>query len=85
MLAHINAAPRLDNEVIRYRVHPTLLDGCFQALITTVDENISKRGFVPVSLKELKLYCAFPEKLWCHGRMIAASARQLEFDFEVYT
>jgi acyl transferase domain-containing protein/NAD(P)-dependent dehydrogenase (short-subunit alcohol dehydrogenase family) len=85
VLAHINAAPRVDKEVMIYQVHPTLLDGCFQALIATVDANISKGGFVPVSLKELKLYCAFPEKLWCHGRMIAASARQLEFDFEVYT
>ena len=85
VLAHINAAPRPDKEGIRYQVHPTLLDGCFQALIATVDENISKGGFVPVSLKELMVYGAFPEKLWCHGRMTAASARQLEFDFEVYT
>jgi acyl transferase domain-containing protein/NAD(P)-dependent dehydrogenase (short-subunit alcohol dehydrogenase family)/acyl carrier protein len=83
VLAHIKAAPGMDNETIRYQVHPTLLDGCFQALIATVDE-AGNGGFVPVSLKELKIYGAFPDELWCHGRMIASSVRQLEFDFEVY-
>jgi acyl transferase domain-containing protein len=41
VLAQITLAPRPDKELMRYRAHPTLLDGCFQALIAAVDNSIS--------------------------------------------
>jgi acyl transferase domain-containing protein/NADPH:quinone reductase-like Zn-dependent oxidoreductase len=85
VLAHIVLVPRPTKEFLEYRAHPSLLDGCFQALIAVFDDSINEAGFVPVALRELTLHRAFPERLWCHGRLTAVTVRTIECDFEVYT
>jgi acyl transferase domain-containing protein len=84
VLAHITLVPQPNTELLSYRAHPTLIDGCFQALIAIVDSSISQSAFVPVALRELNVYRSFPERVWCHGRLTAASRRTVECDFQVY-
>lgn len=85
VLAHIDLVSHPTKELLEYRAHPSLLDGCFQALIAVLDDSIHEAGFVPIALRELNLHRAFPEKLWCYGRVTAVTARKVECDFEVYT
>ncbi len=67
-----------------YRIHPTLLDGCFQALIAAIGGGASQPGFVPIGIQELRLNGAFPATVWCHGRVTESSARFVRCDFAVY-
>jgi NADPH:quinone reductase-like Zn-dependent oxidoreductase/NADP-dependent 3-hydroxy acid dehydrogenase YdfG len=85
ILAHIVLVPGPAKELLEYRAHPSLLDGCFQALVAVLDDSINAAGFIPVAVRELTLHCAFPEKLWCHGRLTAVTARTVECDLDVYT
>jgi acyl transferase domain-containing protein/NAD(P)-dependent dehydrogenase (short-subunit alcohol dehydrogenase family) len=83
VLARLRATAPLEAEPVSCRVHPTLLDGCFQAMITAIDPGASAGGFVPVGIRELQLHREFPAEIWCYGRLTAASARFVECDFEV--
>lgn len=84
-LAHIALFSRPAAESLEYRAHPTLLDGCFQALIAVLDNSTHASGFIPVALRKLSLHRPFSDALWCHGRLTATTARTVECDFEVYT
>jgi acyl transferase domain-containing protein len=83
VLARVSATAPLADEPLDYRVHPTLLDGCFQALIASSDTAIASAGFVPVAIRELHLHCSFPATVWCYGRLTSATARNVNCDFEV--
>jgi malonyl CoA-acyl carrier protein transacylase/NADPH:quinone reductase-like Zn-dependent oxidoreductase/acyl carrier protein len=84
VLARIEATAAFADEPLSYRIHPTLLDGCFQALIAAIGGGASQPGFVPIGIQELRLNGAFPATVWCHGRVTESSARFVRCDFAVY-
>jgi acyl transferase domain-containing protein/NADPH:quinone reductase-like Zn-dependent oxidoreductase/NADP-dependent 3-hydroxy acid dehydrogenase YdfG/acyl carrier protein len=83
VLARISATAPLAEEPLDYRVHPTLLDGCFQALIAAIDPAASSAGFVPVGIRQLHVHRAFPETVWCYGRLTATTSFFVTCDLEV--
>jgi acyl transferase domain-containing protein/acyl carrier protein len=84
VLARIEATAAFADEPLAYRMHPTLLDGCFQALIAAIGGGNAQPGFVPIGIQELRLNRAFPATVWCHGRVTEASPRFVRCDFAVY-
>jgi acyl transferase domain-containing protein/acyl carrier protein len=83
VLARIEATAAFADEPLAYRIHPTLLDGCFQALIAAIGSGTEQPGFVPVGIQELRLNRDFPATVWCHGRVTELSARFVRCDFAV--
>nr|WP_294553812.1 type I polyketide synthase [uncultured Rhodopila sp.] len=84
VLARIEATAAFADEPLSYRMHPTLLDGCFQALIAAIGGGAAQPGFVPIGMRELRLNREFPATVWCHGRVTESSARFVRCDFAVY-
>nr|WP_294524190.1 type I polyketide synthase [uncultured Rhodopila sp.] len=83
VLARIEATAAFADEPLQYRMHPTLLDGCFQALIAAIGGGDAQPGFVPVGIQELRLNREFPATVWCHGWVTESSARFVRCDFTV--
>ena len=69
-----------------YRVHPTLLDGCFQALAATLPEG-SNDLYLPVGLQRFHLYRNARAPLWTHVTLrprTAIETLSLLFDIQVF-
>ena len=64
-----------------YQVHPSLLDGCLQTVLCLLDPE--KGAFLPTAINEMKIYGAFPARMYCHGRMKKRTARKVECDLWV--
>lgn len=47
------------------RLHPTLLDACFQALLATAEND---DVFIPVHIREVRFHRSPGNGFWCHGR-----------------
>jgi acyl transferase domain-containing protein/NADP-dependent 3-hydroxy acid dehydrogenase YdfG/acyl carrier protein len=78
VLARIELDPRELSQLALYRAHPTLLDGCFQALIGMLDT--SGTTYLPTTFAELRLARALPAAFWCHGLRVSQSAGHIDSD-----
>lgn len=59
VVGELQAPTSIADEVNGYRLHPSLLDACFQLLITTLEVNGSSNSgdtYLPVSLDNLQIY-----------------------------
>ena len=65
-----------------YRLHPTLLDGCFQSFVAMLEagEGEQSGAFVPVSIKQVRFHAAPGSRVWGYGRMSKQTNRFLEGD-----
>lgn len=64
ILARISSAQngRLDDA---YRLHPTLLDACFQSLICLLGDDVDEKAvFVPVGIDQVSFYAKPTESFW---------------------
>lgn len=62
-----------------YKLHPTLLDACFQSLMALSLD--SDNMYLPTSFRELTLYnTKAPTTLWCVGRKASESSRTIDCD-----
>ena len=65
--------------VAGYRLHPSLLDGCFQMLMGVLRDGDTL--YLPTGFKSIRVTTArTPTRIWCHGRMTAQSARDIVAD-----
>ena len=71
VLAEIQANTAVHAELLTYRLHPALLDACFQALIAGVDTpNIDDDVvFVPVEIERVQFYDATPAEFLSYGQI----------------
>lgn len=84
LLLELTLDPALTADAAAYRLHPTLLDGAFQALISLLGED-DPRSFLPVSIARLH-WLAAPapgEILWCHARLSQRGADHIEADLDL--
>lgn len=62
---------------IAYRLHPALLDACFQALLSiTAGEDT----FVPIRIRSLRFFRRPGLALWCHGSLRSKGQNTIEGD-----
>jgi acyl transferase domain-containing protein/NAD(P)-dependent dehydrogenase (short-subunit alcohol dehydrogenase family)/acyl carrier protein len=50
-----------------YLAHPSLLDGCFQTVLTLLDPKDG--AFLPTRIDDLRVYRPLSHKLWCLGEL----------------
>ncbi len=61
----------------KYKIHPSLLDGCFQTLMAMFDT--SSATYLPTAIEEIRLYVStLPGEIWCHGQLIQMNDRFVE-------
>ncbi len=66
----------------RYRMHPSMLDGCFQVLVGMLGE--TDTTWLPTGLKELRLLTdAMPARYWCHAWQVSRGARHIDSDLQI--
>ncbi len=54
-----------------YQIHPALLDACFHVLSAAIPaemQNESQDTYMPVAIKEMKIYGAVEKELWSYAR-----------------
>ena len=73
VLAKINAAPTVVVELDQYRLHPAVLDACFQSLIVISDTAFSDAVFVPVSIERVEFYQSPSASFYSVGQLMLQS------------
>jgi FkbH-like protein/FkbM family methyltransferase len=56
-----------------YRLHPVLLDACFQVLWATFPESVKEQTYLPVGIERLQVYRRPGIRLWSHARLHPAN------------
>ncbi|MFE4971964.1 amino acid adenylation domain-containing protein [Kitasatospora sp. NPDC056651] len=84
-LARIRPTGDLGPDAAAHHLHPVLLDGCFQALLTTrlhTPEGGSVR--LPVSIEEVRLDGTGDRPLWVHATVTRDSGEELVGDLALF-
>ena len=71
-LARVRAPDPVRPHVARHRMHPALLDACFQvagAGLGGPGRAADEVTYVVVGLEELRLHASLPLDFWCHARL----------------
>ncbi len=68
-----------------YRVHPTLLDAAFQALIAACEADGAEPSlFMPVSIRQILFHAPVGPRIRAHCRLIRQSAEAIEGDIVLF-
>lgn len=69
--AEVRLSDDVARESSRYRLHPALLDGCFQSMAGVVplesDGNASPYTYMPVYVRRIRVYDRPAELMYCHA------------------
>jgi acyl transferase domain-containing protein len=84
VLARIEAEETVAGADQRNRLHPTLLDACFQSLLATVSTREDSNVYVPVRIRQVRLRSTAKEQFWCHGRQMHREGGVLEGDITLF-
>ena len=68
-----------------YRIHPVLLDACFQsvAALAPVPLHLNERMLLPLSVRRVRAYGAVAQAAYCVTRLVAVDAVSVEADIDV--
>ncbi|MCU0710997.1 MAG: SDR family NAD(P)-dependent oxidoreductase [Pirellula sp.] len=67
----------------KHRMHPSVLDGCFQTLMAMIDTQSAT--YLPTSIDEVRLFVdCMPEEVWCHGNILELNSRFVDCDLDLY-
>ncbi len=82
-LARIALGPEQTLHSEKYRIHPSLLDGCFQTLMAMIDTRSAT--YLPTAIDEVRLYRnSLPSEIWCHGQLQQMNERFVECHLTIY-
>lgn len=68
-LGKIRLPEPLISEAGAYRIHPVLLDACFQVLAATIHTDRAYDFYVPTAVDHIRIYIRPGNELWCHARL----------------
>lgn len=85
ILAGINAHAGLSLPADDYQLHPTLLDACFQALISALptEGDYAQQVYVPVTIKQVRHYRKIGPAFYCHGTLSQTSGTTITGDISL--
>ncbi|GGO83336.1 hypothetical protein GCM10011348_26860 [Marinobacterium nitratireducens] len=85
VLACIRAHPDTASSADNYQLHPTLLDACFQSLISALPEQseFSRRVYIPVRIGQLRHFGKAGTEIYCHGRVRDIGEQSIRGDIRV--
>ena len=85
ILARVEVDPALVDDLKMYRIHPTMLDGCFHALMAMLDSQDTT--YLPSHVDELCFFggqAGAPQQVWCLGTMVQRDQRSLTCHLTLY-
>ncbi|MEM7041255.1 MAG: SDR family NAD(P)-dependent oxidoreductase [Pseudomonadota bacterium] len=78
-LAKIQIEPAYRGLLERYRVHPSLQDGCFQILMGILPDKSTL--YLPTGFRSIRIAPGrSPETIWCHARLVNQTSKTIECD-----
>jgi len=79
-IGHLRPPETVASEADLYRIHPVLLDACFQVMAATLPrEDARSRGtYLPVGLESLRVYGRPDAGRWSHARLKPGAEAQAE-------
>ncbi len=85
VLAEIHVPSGLSEHLSDYRLHPAILDACFQTLLATLPMWDSPQGmkgetFVPVKIERVRFHATPPIRSFTHTRLVSFGPTELKFD-----
>ena len=86
VLGCVRLPSSLEAEASKYKIHPTVLDACFQLLLLAVpsaDEGAQQQLCLPVQISRLRFFACPDAKLWCHARLAFSGSRALIGDIRI--
>src|SRR5262245_16078719 len=88
VLAEIRAPSGLRGHLSDYRLHPAMLDACFQTLLPALPTWTNWRGmkreiFVPVKIERVRFHAASPVRAFAHTRVVMLTAGELKVDVQI--
>jgi acyl transferase domain-containing protein/ubiquinone/menaquinone biosynthesis C-methylase UbiE/acyl carrier protein len=81
-VGRVEASPELEGTLADFRVHPGLLDSCFQVITGLLaDSGDSEDGvYFPVEFESVRAHAPVGSKLWSHVTLVERTARELVVD-----
>lgn len=80
VLAEVAVHEDLLPDLPEYRLHPSLLDSCFQTLILTLDAEKNQAVFMPVYIRQVRWHQTPGARVWCYTRLTHHTPRTIEGD-----
>lgn len=78
-LARLEIQPEHKASLDKYRIHPSLLDGCFQILMGILPDKSTL--YLPTGFRSIRIAPGrSPETIWCLGRLVSQTAKTIECD-----
>ncbi|WP_046300757.1 type I polyketide synthase [Mycobacterium sp. UM_Kg27] len=83
--AELSIPAAIVEDLDRYRFHPALVDGVFQALFGAMmlDQQPGQDPYLPARIRHCALYAAPAENMQVHVRVVSASEEEIESDIDV--
>lgn len=82
VLARIELSHEFSGDEAAYHLYPSLLDGCFQSLIVTLEG--SDKFYMPVGIKRLTYYGKPGNAFWCHGRLTSITDEDIVGEVDLF-
>ncbi|MGA7426127.1 MAG: SDR family NAD(P)-dependent oxidoreductase [Rhodoplanes sp.] len=88
VLAEIETPSGISANLSDYRLHPAILDACFQTLLPTLPAWTNWQGmkgetFVPVKIERVHFHATPPVNAFAHTRVVTLNASQLKVDIDI--
>jgi acyl transferase domain-containing protein/NAD(P)-dependent dehydrogenase (short-subunit alcohol dehydrogenase family)/acyl carrier protein len=83
--AELSVPAAIVEDLDRYRFHPALVDGAFQALfgVMMLDQRSGQDPYLPASIRHCALYAAPAENMQVHVRVASATEEEIDSDIDV--
>jgi acyl transferase domain-containing protein/NAD(P)-dependent dehydrogenase (short-subunit alcohol dehydrogenase family)/acyl carrier protein len=78
MLAWIEGHQTLPDHPHEHLLHPTLLDACFQTLLSGLSSRDDQDVYVPVNIRQVRWHASPGQRFWCHSRITQYQPGSLE-------
>lgn len=87
-LAHIEIPEEINGEVSNFRIHPAVLDVCFQVLAAALplgDEESKENTtvYMPIGVEQGAVYRQLSQKMWIHASIKEQDAKGLKGDIRL--
>ncbi len=80
-LGRIKLSQTLEQEADLYQIHPTLLDACFQVLISALPQktfNDEEALYLPTGMRSFQQYKHPGTQVWSHARLLASQGESTD-------
>jgi acyl transferase domain-containing protein/NADPH:quinone reductase-like Zn-dependent oxidoreductase/short-subunit dehydrogenase/acyl carrier protein len=88
VLAEIHAPSGVGEQLSDYRLHPAILDACFQTLLPTLPtwsnwQGMKGETFVPVKIERVRFHATPPARALAHTRVAHYGPTELKIDLRI--